>query len=178
MDEHRLYLVIGMSKVYISSDFHLGHKNIAKYRSVFKSAADHDAYIFNLLSKLTKHDKLIVLGDFLFHGDHMDDYLNKLSKVPAHIELVLGNHDCLTLPYRLPANMSMRLPLSMYKSFWLSHCPIHPHELRDRLGCIHGHLHNETLNDPHYFNANLDVNDYQLVDFAVIKSYFKDLTNE
>lgn len=35
--------------------------------------------------------------------------------------------------------------------------------------------YNETLNDPRYFNANLDVNDYQLVDFAVIKSYLRTL---
>lgn len=31
--------------------------------------------------------------------------------------------------------------LTSKKGYWLSHCPIHPMEMRNRVGCIHGHTH-------------------------------------
>ena len=52
--------------VYFSSDFHLGHKAILKYRPQFSTIEEHDNAIFSQLEKLTKRDQLFILGDFLF----------------------------------------------------------------------------------------------------------------
>ncbi len=178
---------------YFTSDLHLGHRNIHKYRDRFETAKDNDEYILNLMSKLTKRDVLYVLGDFLFDGDHFDEYVDRIAAMPCRIKLVFGNHDSLKMLRHYPRNVEFQLPLFVYKSFWLSHCPIHPDEMRDRLGNVHGHLHEEVVTKPvykwdsiemcyeptnrtdtRYFNVNIDVNDYTFVPLEDIKQYFKD----
>ena len=52
---------------------------------------------------------------------------------------------------------------------WISHAPIHPKELRDKFLNVHGHLHQHSLNDPHYFNVNIDANDYEFVELDALK---------
>lgn len=174
--------------VYFSSDWHLGHRNILKYRSQFKTIEEHDNAIFDNLSKLNKRDVLFIIGDFLFDCDDYDNYIERLSKFPCRIKLVLGNH-CSRKLYeekRLP-NLELQLPLFSYKNMWISHCPIHPQEIRNRYGCIHGHLHSdivmkleesdynqwEFIEDERYFNVNLDNNDFEFVPLEKIKEYFE-----
>ena len=150
--------------VLFTSDLHLGHKSIHQYRNFFESADHHDRYVLLQLSQLSKRTILYVLGDFLFDGPHLQTYLEAIAKMPLTIKLVPGNHDSKSLyTQTIASNISIELPLFSYKSAWISHCPIHPHEMRNRLGNIHGHLHHETLPDTRYFNVNLDVNDFQFV---------------
>lgn len=177
--------------VFFSSDFHLGHKNIIKYRPQFSSIEEHDNAIFNICSKLTKRDDLFVLGDIMFDSEHFDRYLSTLAKMPCKFKFILGNH-CSTKLYTqtIASNIKILPPLVSYKSFWLSHCPIHPQELRSRILNIHGHLHNhivetrvlidspftstpyeELIPDTRYFNVNLDNNDFKLVTLEHIKAH-------
>ena len=151
-------------QVLITSDLHHGHRNIHNFRKSFESAALHDQYILHMLSQLNKRTILFILGDFLFDGPHYEQYLQTLSKLPCTIKVVPGNHDSKSLyTQTIASNIHIELPLFTYKNTWLSHCPIHPQEMRSRLGNIHGHLHHEIIPDPHYFNVNLDVNDLQFV---------------
>lgn len=166
--------------VYFSSDFHLGHKAILKYRPQFSTIEDHDNAIFSQLEKLTKRDQLFILGDFLFDCPEFENYLARLSKLQAKFKLIMGNHDSLKLySQTIAQNLMLHLPLVNYKNFWLSHCPIHEQELRGRLGNIHGHLHGAYVEDQsglinyNYFNVNLDNNDFKLVELDTIKNYFK-----
>lgn len=161
-------------QVYFTSDLHLGHKSICKYRTKFTSSADHDEYIFSLFDSLNKRSILYILGDFLFSGQHFDSYIERLKSYPFQFRIVIGNHDSKQLYSVQAPNISVELPLFQYKSMWLSHCPIHPSEMRDRIGNVHGHLHLQTLDDPLYYNVNLDVNNYQLVPLETIKSHFKE----
>lgn len=159
--------------ILFTSDLHLGHKAIPKYRTPFSTMKEHDDYIIDKIVNLGKRDILYVLGDFLFDGPHYNEYIERLSKKRCRIKVVMGNHDSLKL-YTEPI-FEVQHPLYTYKDFWLSHCPIHPCEMRNRKGNIHGHLHLERVKnvageqDDRYFNANLDVNDYQFVDFDVIR---------
>lgn len=166
-----------MSKLYFTSDLHLGHKNIYKHRPRFSSMEEHDEFMFKLLESLTKHDKLFILGDFLFDCNNFELYIERLSRLPYRITLILGNHDSNRIYSLLPPNITLQLPLCNYKALWLSHCPIHPQEMRGRLGNIHGHLHNEVINDSNYFNVNIDVNNYQFVELTTIKAYFSKSTS-
>ena len=170
--------------VYFTSDLHLGHRAIPKYREPFKDMKSHDDYIIDKILELGKRDILFILGDFLFDGEHYDEYIQRLSKKKCRIKLVMGNHDSMKL-YKEDI-FEIQLPLFSYKNTWLSHAPIHPQELRGRYGNIHGHLHLEKVQehyidsfmcniyrpDPRYFNVNLDVNDYKFVNFEDIKGYF------
>lgn len=80
-----------MSKLLITSDLHLGHKNICKYRTQFSSADEHHNFIFeNLATNVSKRDTLYILGDCAF-----DKYwLDKVKSIKCqHKKLILGNHD-------------------------------------------------------------------------------------
>ncbi len=160
---------------YFTSDLHLGHMEIYKYRDVFLNAEEHDEYVFKKIEALGKRDILFVLGDFLFDGSHYEAYIERLRKVKCRIKLVMGNHDSMKL-YKEDF-IEIQLPLFSYKNTWLTHCPIHPQEIRDRAGCIHGHLHKEVLDDKRYFNVNLDVNDYEFVTHQRIKDYYLEILN-
>lgn len=157
---------------YFTSDLHLGHKAIPKYRDCISSSAENTELMLEKLSTLTKRDMLWILGDFLFDHPDYDSIVSKIQSMPFQLKLVMGNHDSLNL-YRDFAS-SIQLPLFSYKNRWVSHCPIHPQELRGRLGNIHGHLHSEHIhNDPRYFNVNIDVNDYNFVPVEHINSHFQ-----
>lgn len=168
--------------ILFSSDFHLGHNVIVpKYRN-FKSQEEHDALILDNMSKLHKKDILYILGDFVFDSDKYDYYINELSKMSCRIKLIMGNHDSLKLykENRLP-KLELHQPLLTYKKMWLSHCPIHPQEMRNRILNIHGHLHGHKVetsvwvnklneyNTPKYFNVCLDNNNFEFVNFEYIK---------
>lgn len=160
--------------VYFSSDFHLGHNSILKYRTKFSSIEEHDNHIFEKVNKLNKRDDLYILGDFIFDSPKIEDYLKIFSKMPVKIKLVMGNHDSVSLyNQNIASNILIQLPLFSYKNYWVSHCPIHPDELRNRYGNIHGHLHFAELNDNRYFDVGLDKNNYDVVSLDTIKEYFK-----
>ena len=156
--------------VYFSSDFHLGHKVITKYRPQFSTRQEHDEAILSLVSKLTKRDDLYILGDFIFDCPEFEDYLKAFSKMPVKIKLVMGNHDSRKLySQEIAKNIEVQLPLFSYKNMWVSHCPIIEQELRSRDLNIHGHLHGSTINSDRYFNVNLDNNSFKLVSLDEIK---------
>ena len=154
-------------RILMTSDLHLSHRAICKYRDVFATSAEHDEYVLSEIEKLTKRDILFILGDFLFDSANYDAYMDRLNKTKCRIKLVMGNHDSIKL-YKEP-RFEMQLPLFTFKNMWVSHCPIHPGELRGRILNIHGHLHKEVIPDKRYFNVNLDANDYKFVEIEAIR---------
>ena len=168
--------------MYFSSDFHLGHNAILKYRPQFKNIQEHDEAILSQIHALTKRDVLMILGDFIFASDRYDYYISELRKIKCRIKLVMGNHDSMQLYKESIPYVEIQLPLFSYKNMWVSHAPIHPQEIRNRLGNIHGHLHssvvekskiipvyggvihkNSSVPDERYFNVNLDNNNFKFV---------------
>ncbi len=154
-------------RILMTSDLHIGHRAICKYRDVFATSAEHDEYVLSEIEKLTKRDILFILGDFLFDSADYDAYMDRLNKTKCRIKLVMGNHDSTKL-YKEP-RFEMQLPLFSFKNMWVSHCPIHPGELRGRILNIHGHLHKVVIPDKRYFNVNLDANDYKFVELEAIR---------
>lgn len=64
-----------------------------------------------------------------------------------------------------------------YKEFWLSHCPIHPAELRGKTN-LHGHVHSATIDDVRYFNTSLENINYKPISLYMIREKIKELTNK
>ena len=162
-----------MSKTYFTSDWHLGHKNISKYRTKFKTMQENDEHFINEFNKIIKkRDAVFFLGDIAFDEEALEK-LKLLNHCHKKI-LYLGNHDYLHAEKYLEVFDEV-YGIRSYKSYWLSHCPIHPQELRNRKGNIHGHLHDSVLEDPdhRYFDVSPEKNNYSLVDYEDIKSYFE-----
>ena len=143
-----------MSNVYFSSDWHIGHKNIHKFRHPdkgfpigFANEQEHREWLFDWVrTNIRKRDVLYLLGDIAFD----QEALEAVHKLPARKILVKGNH-CTKSKDQYKVFDSI-LGLSKYKGFWLSHAPIHPTELRGRKN-LHGHTHSVVLDDPNYFNC-------------------------
>lgn len=148
-----------MTTVFITSDWHLGHKNICKFREVFSSQKQHEELILKLYRQcVTKRDIVWFLGDIIFEPN----YLQVVQDLPGTKKLVLGNHDTdrgvdvadLCLVFDEIHGMAK------YKHTWLSHAPIHQDELRGKSN-IHGHTHNHIVDDPRYYNVCLEHTEYR-----------------
>lgn len=151
---------------YIISDTHFFHTKLIDFlRTDYASLEDmHEDIIDKWTSIIRPEDKVYHLGDFAF-GTDFDSIENLVKKLPGKITLIAGNHDT-------PAK------LKIYEKYWrvasfivegefvLSHMPIHPYLLEEvtvrssgepNRYNIHGHMHNGSLDDKRYFNANWDV---------------------
>ena len=161
-----------MSKVWFMSDLHLGHKAICKYRPSFSSEEEHSNTLFeNLATTVGKRDVIYLLGDVAF----TKEWLDKISKVVCSSKvLICGNHDTerqITMNEIVKAYNHV-YSLRSYKGFWLSHCPIHPDEMRNRKGNIHGHTHNHCINDSRYVNVCVEHTAWKPINFEEIKERF------
>lgn len=157
-----------MSVVYITSDLHLGHKSITRFRTEFSSQKEHEDCILNgILSTVRPRDVLYILGDCAFNQEG----LNLLKAVPCRMRLILGNHDTdrsLNIKDWVGSGVFEEIhSLWKYKKAWLSHAPIHPQELRGRIN-IHGHVHQATIDDPRYVNVCVENTGYKPVNYQEI----------
>ena len=92
-----------MSKIYISSDFHLGHFNIISYTDrPFKTVDEmNDKIIKNTNDRVKKDDTLYHIGDFCFRntpgGKKGEGQLTKAQQyenlINSKIIFISGNHD-------------------------------------------------------------------------------------
>jgi calcineurin-like phosphoesterase family protein len=139
-----------MSRVFVISDTHFGHKRICEFEGIarpFASVEEHDRELVARWNAVVKpKDTVWHLGDVFFGKDgHLVlAALNGLKK------LVLGNHD--------------HYPLAIYQQYFskvfgaaewggciLTHVPVHPNQLEKRYRLnVHGHMHSKKLDDPRY----------------------------
>ena len=172
-----------MTRLMITSDLHLGHKNIHKFRLGFTSAEEHHEFMFEQLAmNIQKRDSLFLLGDIAF-----DKYwLNKLKEIKCVKKtLILGNHDTengIKFSDFVGVYDDVHSLFSK-RNIWFSHCPIHNSQFRRKTHNIHGHLHGKKVMVPcldddgngghifskpsvHYINACVEHTDYKPISFA------------
>lgn len=137
-----------MSNIWFGSDFHLGHKNIQKFRTEVSSQKENEERIYYEVNALVgKRDSLYLLGDICFTMESIEP----LASCPGTKYLVRGNHDQLNTSVYLKVFKEV-YGLLKYKEFWLSHAPVHPNELRGRVN-LHGHVHYNSISNRDYFNC-------------------------
>ena len=148
-----------MGQLYFASDFHLRHRNIAKFRCKergffrdFENEEDHRMWLkIQWNSRVTKRDKIFCSGDMCFSLEALEDFKTwNGTKV-----LIAGNHDLDNVSMKDIINSnaySEVYSLLRYREFWISHAPIHESELRGKYN-IHGHTHYDKVDDWRYYNA-------------------------
>lgn len=147
-----------MATIFFISDLHLGHKPICKFSRGLRTGNDcvenMNHLITNWNNVVHKRDLVWVLGDVAFSEEGFE----ALKLLKGRKKLVRGNHDNhFKTQDWLKCFESVEGMLS-YKGYWLSHCPIHPVELRDKKN-IHGHVHGNSVlledgtYDPRYINV-------------------------
>lgn len=142
--------------VYFIGDPHLGHRNIAAFRPFVKSCQDNTDQFLDQYSKtINKRSIIYFMGDVAFSLDT----LNLLTTLPGKKILIKGNHDDFVSTKDQMRVFDEIHGIITYKRMWLSHCPIHPAEMRSRVANIHGHVHLATLDPvewPKYINVSVD----------------------
>lgn len=136
-----------MSKVYVISDTHFGHKKIIQYcRTQFATVKEmNECIIDNWNSVVTNRDTVIHLGDVVMDAANN---VNLLEELNGYKRLVMGNHD----NYRFLEKFFDTFHGSYeHKGFILTHVPVHRTQVESRFtGNIHGHLHELSIGDPKY----------------------------
>lgn len=151
-----------MSKVYIISDLHLSHKNMALKRG-FVDEVEHDNHIIKQWNSIiTKNDVVWILGDITMEKTSPYPLLNKLKGIK---KVVLGNHDQPNHVPELLKYVNWVCGMYKYKGYILTHCPIHEFELGRFSKNIHGHVHENSLKDDRYINVSCEVVDYKPILF-------------
>ena len=159
-----------MSKVYLISDLHLGHKNIANHRKCVSSEEENYWILRDNWHKVvTKRDTVYMLGDVCFTEDRLRD----LSGWAGRKILIAGNHCTDGIPMKTICEYYDAVySLHRYKKAWLSHAPLHQDELRGRV-CIHGHTHYHQIDDPRYLNVCVEHTEMHPVSFEIVREVFK-----
>jgi calcineurin-like phosphoesterase family protein len=140
-----------MTETFFIADTHFGHKNIIKFDGIkeyrnFDTIEEHDAELVRRWNSVVgKKDIVWVLGDFCFGKRNLSiaGELNGIKK------LVLGNHDTYQSADYLKYFHKLYGAVE-YRGAILTHVPVH-HEQFERFRYnIHGHLHNNIINDERY----------------------------
>lgn len=145
------------SKKWIISDLHFAHKNILKFAGSLRGGTtvkEHDAWLLDQINSVVKKgDLLYILGDIAMDKAGLDS----LHKIKCGQKILIrGNHDIYDTKDYLEHFQQVYGLLSFKGTFWFSHAPIHPAELRGRYN-IHGHVHQYSINDPRYINACVEM---------------------
>ena len=139
--------------VYFISDPHLGHKNIAGFRSFVSSCKDNTGQFLEHWRKtINKRDIVYMLGDVAFDKESLD----LVGSLYGRKILIKGNHDDLVTTKQQAEVFEEIHGMVRYKKMWLTHCPIHPAEMRRCHINLHGHVHDATIPDDRYVNCCVD----------------------
>ena len=149
-----------MSTIYVISDLHLGHNFLKKLRG-FATIEEHDQAIvdgWNSVVK-SKHDVVWILGDIAMDASMYP----MLDKLKGRKKVILGNHDRYRDVPELLKYVDNVSGCFVKDKVMFSHCPIHERELEFNRKNVHGHIHNNFIDDSRYINVSCEVLDYKPV---------------
>lgn len=148
-------------RVRFISDLHFNHESMARKRGFLDASQMNELIIRQWNSIVTnKKDITYILGDITMEKKAGYELLDKLNGV-KHV--VLGNHDRhQDVQELLKYVHSVSGMINYKKKIILTHAPIHPCELNYRFTHnVHGHVHENTLDDLRYINVSAEVINYK-----------------
>ena len=139
---------------FIISDLHLGHNGIVGYRK-FQNLSEHDEKIKNCWNnQVTKNDLVFVLGDVTLHKASHLNYLDFKSWNGRKI-LIMGNHDDFNIIQyfdKVYGVNELKVCARKYHIV-MTHIPMIESELYRWDFNMHGHLHENKINNKSYINV-------------------------
>lgn len=140
-----------MSKDYVISDLHLGHKKLVEVQKIYNNIEDkHHTIIRNWNNTVEQEDTIYVLGDV--GSKH---YIHEvIPKLKGRKILIMGNHDKYSKKfYEQYFDEVYNTPLYYHKRILLSH---YPEVVAEDIINVHGHTHFINLNLKNYFNVSIE----------------------
>jgi len=145
------------------SDPHFGHRNMALKRN-FNDEYHMNEHIIDHWNRIVrKGDTTWILGDITMEKRDYE-ILNRLN---GFKRVILGNHDMGNHSKTLSEYVNsihgmVKIRHKKYGTIFLTHCPVHPSEFDYRIHYnIHGHVHENTLDDKRYINVCMENINYK-----------------
>lgn len=161
--------------IWVISDTHFGHENIIKYcKRPFSSVWQmNETMIQNWNAVINPEDIVYHLGDvgMSLPGSELHDILKRLK---GRKRLILGNHDDGKSAV-IQNNFQKIVVWRMFREFGvlLSHVPVHEGTLNPEK-CpvnVHGHIHNNVINDKRYVNVSVEQTGYMPVNLESLRQW-------
>ena len=158
-----------MSKTWLISDTHFGHKNIIKYTGrPFQTVKEmDDRIIANWNSVVKSNDVILHLGDFaLGNLEDQQSYLKQLNGIK---KLVMGNHDRLKVKdyYDMGFAEVYRYPI-IIENIIFSHRPL-DNLIVGSLYNVHGHIHEKQSPSANHLNISVEHTNYSPISLNWVK---------
>jgi len=142
--------------MFFVSDTHFDHERILSIRNQFNSVDEMNCFMLdNWNSNVSINDKVYHLGDVSFKKNALY-FIDMMNGKKC---LIKGNHDIYPIKEYLKYFYDIRGAHEFkYKGLkiCLTHIPIHEQQMKRYDLNIHGHLHNEPLDDKRYFCASVE----------------------
>ena len=161
--------------IYFISDTHFSHSNIIKYCNRPFNNVDimNEALINNWNSIVNKNDIVYHLGDFTIDYDNLGELVKKLN---GKIYLIRGNHEGKSIKFYNEIGLKVlpsKTKLDEY-NFILSHKPLDNNLIPDNYINIHGHIHNNILdnkfNSDNHYCVSIEKINYMPIALEVLLS--------
>lgn len=144
-----------MSKIFITSDLHLGHAKLAEIRG-FRNVKDHDECIIQNIADVIKNKRYVLwlLGDIAFGSRN----IAQLNQIDCIKKIVLGNHDTYATELYLDVANRVYGAFAFKNKYLLTHIPVDISQSNRFLCNFHGHTHSRILESNWYQNVCLEQN--------------------
>jgi len=156
--------------IFFIGDTHFGHENLIRNLRGMEPYQHDEMLVHQWNSVVRKKDDIVYhMGDVMMHKS--PEELKILDKLNGIKYLVRGNHDVMNTACYLKYFREVYGIVKKY-DFWLSHCPIHPSELRGRVN-VHGHTHRTVIPDSHYLNVSCEMINYTPISLEKVRAIFE-----
>lgn len=153
--------------IFFSSDPHLFHENFLTFEDdngqlirPFASVEEmNEKFVDGCRSVMRDGDIFYLLGDVTF--DYSEKFDALMSRIPGSKRLLLGNHDKIkgTSLLKHFKKVGLWRVFTEY-DFTCSHIPLRLDQLRKTRFNVHGHIHQNVMDDPHYINVCVEQTNY------------------
>ena len=133
----------GIDNVWLSTDWHLFHKNILKYEG--RPEGFEKLILDNVREKVGEDDIVINLGDLIFKRHA--EIIQIMQSLPGTHILVLGNHDRNKPNWYRSHGFHWVCRTYEYKDILFSHRPLDLTQWPNLKYNIHGHFHTKNRDD-------------------------------
>lgn len=157
-------------EIFFLSDTHFSHTNILSFvrddgtpvRPEFSTVEEMDEYMIEQWnSYIRPEDRVYHLGDVAMNTPTISRVMPRLN---GNKRLCLGNHDPDVLALRTYFKKIVLWRIFKDEGFVCSHIPLMPGQFRHKVVLnVHGHIHQNLIDDPRYFNVCVEHHDYRPV---------------
>ena len=149
---------------YLFSDPHFHHENMAIRRGFSSAEEMNELIVKNWNNTVSKKDAVYLLGDITMEKKNYEI----LTRLQGIIHVVLGNHDERQHVREMLNYVHGVSGMIDYKrTAILTHCPVHHSQLEFRYSYnIHGHVHENSIDDERYINVCAEMINYTPVEFS------------